>query len=190
MRILGGHRSHSFILISQWSHRFMANRRGKSGSSDRLYFLGLETLWTLTVAIKLKDVLLERKAMTNLDSILKSRDNALLTKVCIVKALVFPEVMYGCESLDHKEGWELKNWCFQTVVLEKTLKSPLDSKEVKTVNPKGNQSWMFFGRTVGEAEAPLLWPPDGKSQLIGKDPDAEKDWRQEEKRMTEDEVVG
>ena len=91
-------------------------------------------------------------------------------------------------ELDHKEGWASKNWCFQTVVLEKTLESPLDSEEIKTVNPEGNQSWIFTGRTDAEAEAPILWPLDVKSQLIGKDPDAGKDWEQEEKRVTEDEM--
>ena len=83
-------------------------------------------------------------------------------------------------DLDHKEGWVLKNWCFQAVVLEKTLESPLDRKEIKQVNPKGNQPWIFIGRTDAEAEAPILWLPDAKSQFIGKDPDAGKDWRQEE----------
>ena len=82
-------------------------------------------------------------------------------------------------ELDHKEGWVLNNWCFQTVVLEKTLESPLDSKQIKLVNPKGNQPWVFIGRT--DAEAPIFWPPDAKNWLIGKDPDAGKDWRQEEK---------
>ena len=82
-------------------------------------------------------------------------------------------------ELDHKEGWAPENWCFRTVVLEKTLESPLDSKEIKAVNPKGNQSWIFIGRTDAEAEAPILWPPDAKSWLTGKDSDAGKDWRQE-----------
>ena len=93
-------------------------------------------------------------------------------------------------ELDHKEGWELKSWCFQIVVLEKTLESPFDCNEIKLVNPKGNQSWIFIGRTDAKGEAPILWPPDAKSQLIGKDPDAGKDWRQEGKGMTEDEMVG
>ena len=83
--------------------------------------------------------------------------------------------------MDHKKGWVLKNWYFQTVMLEKTLESPVDSKEIKPVNPKGNQPWIFIGKTDTEAEAPILWPPDTKSQLFGKDPDAGKDWRQEEK---------
>ena len=96
----------------------------------------------------------------------------------------------GMWELNHKEGWVLKNWCFPTVVLEKTLESPLHGKEIKPVNPKGNQSWIFIGRTDAEAEAPVLWPPGAKSWPTGKDPDAGKDWRQEEKRVTEDEMVG
>ena len=90
-------------------------------------------------------------------------------------------------ELDHKEGWAPKNWCFWTVVLENTLESPLDCKEIKP-NPEGNQSWIFIGRT--DAEAPILWPPDVKTWFIGKDPDAGKDWRQEKKGTTEDEMVG
>ena len=91
-------------------------------------------------------------------------------------------------DLDHKESWAPKSWCFWTVVLEKTLESPLNCKEIKSVNPKGNQPWIFIGRT--EAEVPILWPPDAKNLLIRKDPDAGIDWRQEEKAMTEDEIVG
>ena len=93
-------------------------------------------------------------------------------------------------ELSHKEGWMLKNWCFWTVVLEKTLASPLDCKKVKPVNSKGNQLWIFIRSTDAAAEAPILWPPDVKSHLVRKDPDAEKDWRQEEKGMTEDKMVG
>ena len=92
-------------------------------------------------------------------------------------------------ELDYKESWVLKNWCFWTVVLEKTLESPLDSKKIQLVHPKGNQSWIFIGRTDAEAKAPILWPPDVKNWLIGKDPDAGKDWGQEENRMTRDEMV-
>ena len=92
-------------------------------------------------------------------------------------------------ELDHNESWAPKNWCFWTMVLEKTLESPLDYKEIKPVNPKGNQSWIFIGRTDAEAEAPIFWPPDVKNWLIGKDPDAGKDWRQEEKGTTEHEMV-
>ena len=93
-------------------------------------------------------------------------------------------------ELDYEESWALKNWCFLTVVLEKTLESPLDCKEIQPVHPKGNQSWVFIGRTDVEAETPILWPPDVKSWLIWKDPDAGKDWGQEEKGTTEDEMVG
>ena len=91
-------------------------------------------------------------------------------------------------ELDYKESWAPKNWCFWTVLLEKTLESPLDCKEIQPINPKGNQSWIFIGRT--DAETPILWPPDVKNWLIGKDPDDGKDWRQEERGMTEDEMVG
>ena len=93
-------------------------------------------------------------------------------------------------ELDYKESWAPKNWCFWTVVLEKTLESPLDCEEIQPVHPKGEQSWVFIGRTDVEAETLILWPPDVKSWFIGKDPDAGKDWGQEEKRMTEDEMVG
>ena len=93
-------------------------------------------------------------------------------------------------ELDHKEGWVLKNWCFEIVVLEKTLETSLDSKEIKPVIPKGNQPWILIGGTDAEAEAPILWPPDVKKWLTGKDPDARKDWRWEEKGATEDETVG
>ena len=127
--------------------------------------------------------------MTDLDSILKSRDIALLTKVHLVKAMVFPVALYGCES-DHKESWVPKNWCFCTVVLDKTLESPLDCKEIQPVHPKGNQSWIFIGRTDAEAEAPMLWPSDARNWLLRKDPDAGKDWRQQKKGMTEKEMVG
>ena len=96
--------------------------------------------------------------------------------------MVFPVVMYGCE-LDYKESWALKNWCIWPVVLEKTLESPLDFKEIQPVHPKGNQSWISIGRTDAEAETSTLWPPDAKSWLIGKDPDAGKSWGQEEKEM-------
>ena len=93
-------------------------------------------------------------------------------------------------ELDYKERWALKNWCYWTVVLDKTLESPLNCKEIQPVHPKGDQFWVFIGRTDTEAENPIIWPPDVKSRLIGKDPNAGKDWRQEEKETTEDEMVG
>ena len=134
-------------------------------------------------------LLLGRKAMTNLDSIVQSRDITLPTKVHIVKAMVFPVVTYvWMWELDHKTGWGQKKGLFQVVVLGKTLESPLDCKEIKPVNPKGNQSWIFIGRTNGEA--PIIWPPDAKSWLIRKDSDVGKELGQEEKRATEDEMFG
>ena len=126
----------------------------------------------------------------NLDSILKSRDITLPTKVCLVKAMVSPVVMYGCESWTYKKLRTRRIDAFETVMLEKTLESPLDCKDFKPVNPKGNQPWVFIRSTDTEAEAPILWPPDVKSWLIRKDPDAGKAWRQEEKGMTEEDMVG
>ena len=111
------------------------------------------------------------------------------TKVCLVKAMVFPVVRCGFE-LYYKENWAPENWCFWTVVLEKTLESPLGCKEIQPVHPKGDQSWLFTGRTEVEAETWILWLPDVESWLTGKDPDAEKDWRQEEKGTKEGEMVG
>ena len=134
-----------------------------------------------------RHLLLGRIAMTNLDSVLKSRDIILPAKVHIVKAVVFPVVMYGCESWTIKmaEDWRIdafQLWCWRT------LESPLNYKEIKLVHSKGNQPWIVIGRT--EAEAPVLWPPDAKNWLIGKDPDAGKDWGQAEKGMTEDDMIG
>ena len=135
-----------------------------------------------------KCLLLGSRVMTNSDSILKTRDITLPTKVCLVKAMVFPVVMYGCESWTMKkaEHWRLD--AFE--LLEKILESPLDSKEIQPVHPKGDQSWVFIGRTDVEAETPILWPPGVKSWLIWKDPDIGKDWGQEKKWTTEDEMAG
>ena len=169
----------------------MANRWGNRGNSGWLYFGGSKITADGDCSHEIKrHLLLGRKVMTNLDSILKNRDITLPTKVCLVKTMVFPIVMYGCESWTVKKSWVPKNWCFWTVVLEKTLESPLDCKEIQPVHPKGDQSWMFFGRTDAEAETPILWLPDVKSWLIWKDPDDGKDWGQEEEGMTEDEMVG
>ena len=134
-------------------------------------------------------LLLERTVMTNLDSIFKSRDITLPTKVWL-ESYGFSSSHVWMWELDYIESWVPKNWWFPTVVLEKTLESPLDYKEIIPVHPKGNQSWIFIGRTDVEAETPILWPPDTKNWLIGKDPDAGKDWGREEKGMTEDEMVG
>ena len=128
----------------------------------------------------------KKKPVTNLDNILQSRNITLPTKVHTVKAMVFSSSHVQMWVLDHKDGWELKNWYFQIVVLEKTLESPLDCKEIKPVHPEGNQSWIFIGRS--DTEVPILWPPGANSQLVGKDPDVGKDWG-EEKGETEDEMV-
>ena len=120
---------------------------------------------------------------------LKSRDITLPTKIHLFRAMVFPVAIYGCESWTYKNTWAPKDWYFWTVVLEKTLESPLDCKEIQPVHPKGDQSWVFIGRTDAEVEAPTLWPPDVKSWLIWKDPNVGKVWRQGEKGMTEDEMV-
>ena len=135
-------------------------------------------------------LLLGRKVMTNLDSILKSRNITLPTKVHLVKAMAFSSSHVWMWELDYKESWVSKNWCFWTVVLEKTLESPLNCKEIKRINPKRNESWIFIGRTDAEAETAVLWPPAAKNWLIGKDPDAGIDWRQKEKGRTEDKMVG
>ena len=154
----------------------MVNRRTMSGSSERFYFLG-QNHWMVTAAMKLRCLFLGRKARTKWNSILKSRGITLLTKVPIVKVMVFLVVIYRYEldNKDHKEGWAPKNSCFQIVVPEKILENHLDSKDIKPVHPKENQPCIFTGRTVAEAEAPTLWPPDANSRLIRKDPDAWKD---------------
>ena len=172
------------------SHHFMANRWRNSGNSDTLYFSGSKITADGDCSHGIKRcLLLGKKVMTNLDSIFKIRGITLQTKVHLVKAMVFPVVMYGCESWTVKkaEGRRIdafKLWCWRKLL------SPLDCKETTSVNPKGNQSWMFIGRTDAEAETPILWPPQAKTWLIGKDSDAGRDWGQEEKGMTEDEMAG
>ena len=137
-----------------------------------------------------RHLLLRRKNMTNLNSVLKSRDTQFSDKGLCTQRYGLSNSHVWMWELDHKEGWVPKNWCFQSVVLEKTLESNMDSKDIKPINPKGNQSWIFCGRTAAEAEAPIIWPPDVKSWLIGKDSDAGKDWRQKEKGAAEKEMVG
>ena len=125
-----------------------------------------------------------------MDNVLNNRDITLPTKVHIVKAMVLLVVMYGCDvRAGPQKRWTPENWCIWTVGLEKTIESPLYSKGITPVHPKGDQSWVFIGRTDAEAGAPILWPPYAKNWLIGKDPDAGKDWRRE-KWTTEDEMVG
>ena len=165
-----------------------------SENSDRIYFLwrgGSKITADGDCSHEIKRPLLfGRKVMINLDSILKSRDITLPTKVRLVKAMVFPVVMYGCEELDYKESWAPKNGCFWTVVLAKTLESPLDCKEIQPVHPNGDQFWVFIGRTdVWSWNSSTLanWCEE-LTHL--KNPDAGKDWGQEENGTTEDEMVG
>ena len=135
-------------------------------------------------------LLLGREVMTTLDNILKSRHITLLTKVHLVRAMVFPVVTYGCKSWTIKKAERRRIDAFELWCWRRLFKSPLDFKEIQPVNPKGNQSWIFIGRTNVEAEALILWPPDAKNWLIGRDPHAGKVWREEVKGMTEDEMVG
>ena len=135
-----------------------------------------------------RSLLLGRKAMTNLGQHITKHRQYFADKGLSSQIYGFSSGHGWMWELDHKESWMPKNWCFWTVVLGKTLESPLDSKDIKPVNHNENQSWIFIGRT--DAEAPILWPPDAMSQLIRKDPDVGKDWGQEEKGMTEDEMVG
>ena len=134
-------------------------------------------------------LVLGRKVMTNLQSTLKSR-HCFANKGLPSQGYGFSSSHVWMWDLDYKESWVPKNWCFSILVLDKTLESPLDCKEIQPVHPKGIQSWIFIGRTDAEAETPIIWPPDIKSWLTGKDPDAGKDWGQEEKGMTEDAMVG
>ena len=127
-------------------------------------------------------LLLGRKAMTNLDSILKKQRHYFANKNPCSQSYGFSSSHVWMWKLDYKESWVPKNWWFCSVVLEKTLESPLDCKEIQSVHPKGNQSWIFTGRTEAEAETPILWLPDAKNWLIGKDPYARKDWRQRRRR--------
>ena len=167
----------------------MGSRWGNDGNSDRLYFLDSKITADGYCSHEIKRcLLLARKTMTNLNRILKSRDIT-FPKFYLVKAMIFPGVMYGGE-LDYQESWPPKNWYFWLGVLEKTLESPLSCKEIKPANPKLNQSWILIGKTNSETEAPILWPPNAKTWLIGKDSDAGDNWRQEEKGTAEDEMVG
>ena len=163
----------------------MAHRRGKSINWQILFSWAPKSVDS-DCSHKIKRcLLLKRKAMSNLNNLLKSRDITLPTSFCLYsQSCGFCSSYIRLWELDHKVCWALKNWSFQTVMLKKTLESPLDSKGIKPINPKENQCWIFIGST--DAEAPILWPPDGKSWVIEKDPAAGKDWGQEEKGVTED----
>ena len=168
----------------------MANRRGESGNSDILFSWAPKSLWMVTSAIRLKDTcFLGKNSYDKTRQCIKKQRHHFANKGPYNQSYGFSRSHVPMWELDRKEGWVQKNWYLWTVVLEKTLESPLGNKEIKLVNHKGNQHWIFIGRTDSEAGAPTLWSPDAKSQLIGKDPDAGKDGRQEEKGMTEDEMV-
>ena len=172
-----------------WSYHFMSNRWENAGRVSDFILLGSKIYVDGDCSHEIKRHLLLRKiAGTNLDSVLKSRDITLLTKVHIVKTVSSSSHVWMWE-LDYEEGWVLKNWHFGNVVLGKTWES-LELQGDQPVNPKGNEPWIFTGRTDPEAEAPILCSPDTKSWLIEKDPDARKDWGQEEKGATEDEMIG
>ena len=141
-------------------------------------------------AMKLKDFVPWKKNYDQPRQHVKKQRHYFASKGLSSQSYGFSSSHVRMWEVDYKESWALKNWCFWTVVLEKTLESLLDCKEIQPVHPKENQSWIFIGRTDAETEAPVLWPPDAKNWFIGKDPEAGKDWRQEEKGLTEDEMAG
>ena len=169
----------------------MSNRGENSGNSDRFYFLGLQNhcRWWLQ-PWNSKMLVPWKISYDKLRQHIKKQRHYFAKKGPSRQSYGFSSSHVWMQELDHNEGWALKNWCFWTVVLEKTLESPLDDKEIQPVHPKGDQSWVFIGRTNAEAETATLWPPDAKNWLIWKDPDAGKVWGQVEKGTTEDEIVG
>ena len=166
----------------------MGNRWGNSGNRDFI-FGAPKSLQMVTAAMKLKDTPWKKLYDQPRQHIKKQR-HYFANKGPSSQSYSFPSSHVWMWELDYKESWAPKNWCFWTAVLEKTVQSPLDCKEIQPVHPKGNQSWIFIGRTDAEAETPILWPLDANNWLNGKDPDAGKDWRWEEKGTTEDEMVG
>ena len=164
---------------------------GKQWKQCQTLFWGApKSLSLVTVAMKFKDACSYKKSYDHDRQHIKKQRHSFVNTGPSTPSYLFSSSHVWMWELGYKESWVPKNWCFWTVVFEKTLKSPLDCKEIQPVNPEGNQSWMFFGRTDAEAEIPILWPPDAKNWLIGKDPDAGKDWRQEEKGTAEDVIVG
>ena len=153
--------------------------------------LGSKITWMVTAAMKLKDACSLKEKLWPTRQHIKKQRHYFANKGLYDQSYGFSSSHVQKWELDHKESWALKNWCFWTVVLEKTFESPLDFKEIKPVDAKGNQSWIFIRRTDAKVEAPILWPPDVKNWFTGKDfPDAGKDWRQEKKGTTVDEMVG
>ena len=156
----------------------MANRWGNSGNSERLYLGGAPKSLQMLAPCK--------KSYDQSRQHIKKQRHYFANKGRSSQSHGFPSSQVWMWELDYKESWALKNWRFWTLVLEKTLESPLDRKEIQPVCPNGSQSWIFIGRTDAEAETLIFWPPDAKNWLIGKDPDAGKDWKQKEKGVTED----
>ena len=169
----------------------MGNRWGSSGNRERLYFIGLQNhcTWWLQ-SWNLKVLAPWKNRYDNPRHHIKKQRHYFADKGLSSQSYGFFSSHVWMWEMDHKEGWVLKSWCLGNVVLEKIPMSPLDRKEIKRVNAKGNQSWIFIERTHAEAEAPILWPPDAKSQLTGKDPNARENWGQEEKGETEFEMFG
>ena len=172
-------------------HHFMANRWRNSGNSGRLYFGWLQNHcrwwlqpWNKKTLTPWKEIYDEPRQH------IKKQSHYFVNKGPSSQGYGFSSGHVWMWELDYKESWALKNWCFWTLVLEKTLENLLDCREIQPVHSKGDQSWVFIGRTDVEAETPVLWPTRAKSWLIGKDPDAGRDWVQEEKRTTEDEMAG
>ena len=169
----------------------MANRWGNNGDSDSLYFLRLQNhcRWWLQPWNQ-KTLVPSKKIYDQPRQHIEKQRHYFANQGPSIQSYGFSSSNVWIWELEYKESWVLKNWCFWSVVLEKTFESSSDCKEIQPVHPKGNQSWIFTGHTDAEAEAPILEPPDVKNWLIGKDPDAGKDWRQEEKGRTENEMVG
>ena len=157
---------------------------------ETLFFWAPKSLQMVTEAMKLRDAALWKKNYGQPRQHIKKQRHYFANKGLSSQSYSFSSSHVWMWELDYKESWVLKTWFFWAVVLKKTLESPLDCKEIQPVNPKGNQSWIFIGRTDTEAETPIFWPPNAKNWLIWKDPDAGKDWRWEEKGITEDEMVG
>ena len=169
------------------SHRFMANRWGKQWLT--LFFWAPKSLQMVIAAMKFKDAYSLEGSYGQPRQHIRKQRHYFVNKGPSSQGYGFPSDHVWMWELDYKESWVLENWCFWTVVLEKTFESPLDCKEIQPVHPEGDQSWIFIGMTDVEAETPVFWPPDANSRLIRKASDAGKDWRQEEKGKTEDEMV-
>ena len=168
----------------------MTNRWGQWKQWLILFFWAPKSLQVVIAAMKLKDAYSLEESSDQPRQHIKKQRRYFVNKGLSSQGYGFSSSHVWMRELDYRESWVLKNWYFWSVVLEKTLESPLDCKEIQPVHPKGNQSWVFIERTDVEAETPILWPPDAKNWLIGKDPDAGKDWRREEKGTTEDTMVG